>query len=581
MIIKLYITLSEAEKLIFEKILVVDESRQKVNRAQAMYSIALYINENRIIKAGTKLIIVSSAIEKYEIPESDEALFLNTYKLPKGLIDTKRRKFKDISAEQEPELIAQESDPIIDTSLYTPLRNAFIKIYLEATNSKSKNTTTSLLLKNLKNIDKLKSFELKLIDEIVSNKSFPKIVKKTGTFQSDSFFCWIWWGKFISDQLVKTQADLSQEQAQEHSLWLKSLDPDQEVELTSLCKTIPKLFVPYSNIIIGYYLAFTREEQDISIHSIEQLSDLDSFSDIAFWYFLFSYVFNEELTSIFPISLVREQFSYIEENAFALNQKIKQGEEFQTIEVLPTDETTEHQIRAYQALKTGVGESDIQILYPNDTRELFNKSLLFGDNKQEIGFITSDPHFSYPFDNLVKLVNGKFEMHQINAQKKVTYYGNVDQGKLPIKLNIKPYENLIAKNKTTIVGKILDNKVDGLYDVYANLINDRLKIDKIIIIREVDKEESDLHSIAYQQTEKEFTKGIEKFFGKKVRMFTKNKRNNKDTEIKRLIKQSLCKTNIKDIEVIDQNFDVKVAEWVISSFDNYIIVSDDIDYRYI
>ena len=81
---KIYITLKEAENLIFNRFLIIPTSRLKVTKAKELFSINILVNNLGIIKTGEhNLTILFSSVNTFEIPEVEKSLF-NLPLSPKG-----------------------------------------------------------------------------------------------------------------------------------------------------------------------------------------------------------------------------------------------------------------------------------------------------------------------------------------------------------------------------------------------------------------------------------------------------------------------------------------------------------------
>ena len=77
---KIFITLKEAEKLIFNRFLIIPTSRLKVTKAKELFSINIWVNNLGLVKTlDSNLIILFSAVNTFEIPKVEKSLFLNNF----------------------------------------------------------------------------------------------------------------------------------------------------------------------------------------------------------------------------------------------------------------------------------------------------------------------------------------------------------------------------------------------------------------------------------------------------------------------------------------------------------------------
>jgi hypothetical protein len=73
-------------------------------------------------------------------------------------------------------------------------------------------------------------------------------------------------------------------------------------------------------------------------------------------------------------------------------------------------------------------------------------------------------------------------------------------------------------------------------------------------------------------------KRLDVLFNQKVKTFTKNVNNHNDSEIIRVIKHIVGEYKLKEIEVIDSDFGLEQARWLVESTYDHTLVDDAMDY---
>jgi hypothetical protein len=125
--LKIYISLKEAENLIFNRILDLSKERLVVHRAKGLFSVSININEDDLIEHNSKIIILFSAIQLFEVLEKDRNLFLNHLKIPEGLLLVSKSREMVRDEDRKAELFDDNSQ--YDIKKYTLLRNGGIGLY--------------------------------------------------------------------------------------------------------------------------------------------------------------------------------------------------------------------------------------------------------------------------------------------------------------------------------------------------------------------------------------------------------------------------------------------------------------------
>src|SRR5690554_1067893 len=97
---KIYISLKETESLILNKYLTIPKNRLQIQRAQAKFSVNIYVKKENLLVKDESYIVLFSTVEKFEIPKKEELLFLNHYRVPSGMISTEDRMVRDTKKEE-------------------------------------------------------------------------------------------------------------------------------------------------------------------------------------------------------------------------------------------------------------------------------------------------------------------------------------------------------------------------------------------------------------------------------------------------------------------------------------------------
>jgi len=589
MMTKIYLSHDEVEQLIFKKMLWILTQRLDIKRAQGLYSIALIADEQDLHFNNDTVIVFMSSVHKFEIAEADKNLFLNHYHLPLGLLLLKKRKVRDI-AQNSSELQSTTHINNIELSdkinRYTAIRRAFIKLFHVAINSQiSESCLATKYITYLNAFENLSQFQYKLIFAVLNYKKFPEEIVSTKNkgFSSPTFFQWVWWGKFLVDNLLNE--GLNEMQLGEHKNWLKHFDPDsfQGIDFTVL--NIPFKFEPDFPIIIGYYLAInnnldlTEENNDSAESKLQQLN-AEYNEEIFFWKHFFQSLFVDQIDYVYPIQNIQYDFYKMEMNAYKI---INEKSDLDELEGLHPISLSEHSletfVKSYHALKDGINDNEVNIASMEQIHEIFNKSVLFGDNRKNVGFIFNQPTSKTFLANYIQINDNSFTLHQSNQVEPVVYYEKEDTS-LPIKVKKKPISSIINRDKRVLFGVITGEHFNDLIDMYAYILENSSShnISEILFIWLVKKEKPELHSAAFEQEKNVLNKRLDVLFNQKINIFTKNVNNHNDSEIIRVIKHIVGEYKLKEIEVIDTDFGIEQAHWLVESTYDHTLVDDAMDY---
>lgn len=586
---KIYLSLDEIELLIFKKMIWISATRLSIKRAQGDYSAALMLDEQYLHFNNDNVIIFISGVYKFEIAEADKNLFLNHYHLPLGLLLLKKRKVRDIaqnSAESKSTTHINNIELSDKVSSYTAIRRAFVKLFHIAIKSLGdKSCLATDYMTYLNAFENLSRFQYKLIFAVLNHKKLPEeiVSMKNKSFSSTSFYQWVWWGKFLVDNLLNE--GLNEIQLAEHKNWLKNFDPDSFQDIDSTNLNVPFKFEPDFPIIFGYYLAInnnldlTEDNHDSTESKLKQLN-AEYNKEILFWKQFFQSLFVDQIDYVYPIKNIQYEFYKMEMNAYRVIYDKNNLDELISLHPITLPENSlDTFVKSYHALKDGIDNNEVNIASMEQIHEVFNKSVLFGDNRKNLGFIFSQPTSKTFLDNFIQIDDDSFTLHQSNQVEPIVYYEK-QATSLPIKVKKKPIHSIINRDKRVLFGVITDEHFNDLIDMYAYILENSVNhnISEILFIWLVDKEKSELHSAAFEQEKNILNKRLDVLFNQKVKIFTKNVNNHNDSEIIRVIKHIVGEYKLKEIEVIDSDFGLEQARWLVESTYDHTLVDDAMDY---
>jgi len=586
---KIYLSLEEIELLIFKKMIWISSTRLSIKRAQGAYSVALMIDEQYLHLNNDTVIVFMSSVHKFEIAEADKNVFLNNYQLPLGLLLLKNRKVRDIAQNSSG---SQSTAHINNIELsdkvnsYTAIRRAFVKLFHIAIKGRDdESCLATKYMTYLNAFENLSQFQYKLIFAVLNYKKLPEEIVsiKNKNFSSTPFYQWVWWGKFLVDNLLSE--GLNEMQLGEHKNWLKSFDPDSFQGIDSAVFNIPFKFEPDFPIIIGYYLAInnnlylTGENHDSTESKLKQLNE-EYKEEIFFWKQFFQSLFVDQIDYVYPIQNIQYEFYKMEMNAYKIIHEKSDLDELEGLHPISLPENSlDTFVKSYHALKDGVEDNEVNIASMEQIHEIFNKSALFGENRKNVGFIFTQPVLRKFSANYIQISDESFTLQQSNQVEQVVYYEK-ELTSLPIKVKKKSISSMINRDKRALFGVLTDENFNELINMYAYILENSVNhnISEILFIWLVDKEKSDLHSATFEQEKNVLNNRLEVLFKQKVKMFTKNVNNHNDSEIIRVIKHIVGEYKLKEIEVIDSGFGLEPARWLVESTYDHTLVDDAMDY---
>ena len=571
---KIYITLKEAENLIFNRFLIIPTSRLKVTKAKELFSINILVNNLGIIKTGEhNLTILFAAVNTFEIPEVEKSLFINSFFMPAGMIKETSRKFKD-----EPDTGFFKSEEMLETiPFYSHLRNGFVGVYKELIINNNKNSVNTIGNNFFQNFENLTPFKSAIIKEFIANNDFPLLQFDPNTFRADKAYRVAWFLKNTSDILVngsKLAEKKTEKQKASTKEWFKDfLNNNNTVSLPKFITTIPEELIEEQAFIMGYYfVAFNYEElleNPKSIKSILEVVPANIQEETYLWAYFFFSMLNKNMLRLFFLKSFQNNEITLEKLALhtALNIENKASDFiFSDLEFINLP--LQSQISELWELKYGVQNGNPAIVPKSNIMDIFSNALS-PNNINNIGIVASSNFdFFDAFFNMAWMNKKTFALELQNPE--AVFYGKTTRENEAFvkKFNIKPkpFSKLLdAKKKVLVVFKGKDKP--QLLNFYAACLGDTIQFqfDKIVCIWLV-KESSDEILTPKFSLEKDELKGkIENAFDNKVpvELMVKNWNNPNDNEIKRNCFNALKGYKTSEIEVVHENFDTIQAQWLL------------------
>ena len=606
---KIYLTYKQIETLCFSKIVFISDAQLDISRSKKYYEFAIFIDENNIIIEKEKVVLLFSSILEVEIPKSEFNLFKNQFKLPLGLLslaDRSKPKYPD-SSENQANLPLESPSPtgeneLKDPGVSSPVSDSqIIKLY-----SRIRRSLTQLVLFGYKKnnseihtnlsgffnkITNLSTFEITLIKKINEEGCFPK--KNTKEIKPEEFYKYVWWGKFIIDMILVPQKDhISDEEYGEHRSWFKRIDSTNLSNNSKCFESIPRLFIEHSGAILGYFIGslsisnINEKNTDYEIDSLLiKTSGINYKYDILFWGIFFQAFFAEELDYSFPNPIIQDDFFKMEDLSYAIVKKLLNNNEDKiesdfTFKAIDYDNL----VISLERLKEKSIKIPPTIVDESQLKKPFEESLLFGNNKEKIGFINERiGKASY-----LGIDEKGFELRSKCTTPPIVFYGELSEEekerlkKSGVNIKIKDISTLISKEKKVLMAFYSSYKPDDpLFNIYKNIIKrKKTRVEKFIFIWLVSKDNKTLHSPEFAFEKDNLKKVIESEFGLKTIIIVKNiyNENTGDIEVIRNIKLALKNYRFKNVEVIDCNFKEEHAGWIIATINDYIVKSKNIDY---
>lgn len=315
----LLISLKETESLVFNKLLVVPNSRPlNIKSRKLDFSIKVELDKEKVFVFRDEIFILSSAVKSFEIPKDDFNLFKNHYHIPVGKILTVEVKVKDVVKTQNKGDVQKKFDFFTENGTskfeldsYKFFRNALVSTLIASMNSEEK---FSVYQESMKFIEE---------DSIVSDTLQQHLV--LGDFVKIEIPANYSLGlerlvgalKSIKEAVLKTTLNFDKASL---GVWIKKIvnarptDNKTFFDSLVLCDFYyPKDWEGYKSFFTTLlFFAFAKDEiahtnQGLPLEFAENLKLNES--EVKFWNTFFKGLFSEKVTNIYlPESLRDLQF---------------------------------------------------------------------------------------------------------------------------------------------------------------------------------------------------------------------------------------------------------------------------------
>ena len=581
---KIYLSGKQVEELISVKRIVLTPENLKIDKATSKFKFSLLVDEDEMIQHLSNYILFLSAVKKFEIPVSEENLFLHHLRIPKGLVETVKRKTPKDEMLPEMDFGTDGND---DGSAYLKIRRGLNElVWFGYVNESYRQEIVQFIQKLSLGFTEIQK---RFINKLKNKEHFPQLI--INQIKSNEFFRFIWWGKFIADEVFSPIKDkLGEKKLAKYKNWLKSINVDDLLSNKKIFNYFPEPIQKERPMLLGYLLtASLVKPPEISFqdHFIELLKSLQfrgkEFYEILFWGIMFHVFFDETSDFVFPNPLIRSDIYEMEKLAFDLASSL-----VQTVEKSVSGEKLSFKFKNidekelilnYYFLLEGKNPDKVTILDQKEVMRPFGQANLFRNNINKIGFINED----LDVENRLLFDEKSFTLRGNFSEEPIVYYGNLttkDKEMLKnagVSLKVKPAEKLIDKNKKVLVGFLSRNDLrEGLVKFYRKVI-EKTNLAEFIFVWMINSDKVDLQSTEFALKKDELKTYLEKEFGVPVKIFVKSPAGSQQ-EISRNLKLAMKDYQIKNIEVIDHNFSEEQAEWILLSSGEFVIKKEDINY---
>lgn len=582
---KIYISLKEAENLVFNKIIILPKTRLDVVRAQKDWSIAIYIKNETFTEYANLIVLVAGAVLKFEIPLKEENLFLNHFRVPKGLLVLADRKYRESNDEDKTLDFPDELDYTNEIRFFKFIRRGLIQCFAVAVNNSISKEFSSEVYKNINNLT-FSEFNLNLIKEILLNEFYPIKERNDGNFYAESVKRFNWFGAYIFNEFSEIKK-LNENDLNEAKQWfLNFKDKKNSKSIQNAISNVPDIFFEEFEFIIGYYMAASFYEEanigddfyNVIIAQLKKIK-LEKNSRVLYWTIFFQALFKDDLDFLYVIASYQKQQLILENKLLQLlfSEIEPSKATFDIVELQKRQALAE-----YLQLQDGGELIEPTFITEEDEIELL-KNNFSNQNMLNIGIETvTNSSLNSLFPNKCTTNNMGFSLNLKSNPSNVTFYINdnseVKDWLKELKIKTKPISKLIDNNKKALVGFLLPESYErSLLKVYEWILQNADKstsIKTIVIVLLVDEEVEYIQSPEFQNKKIEMEKYLKSKFGKNTSVLVKNESIKSDGEIKRNLKHLLQQYSIKDIELINENIDDKIRNWILSVNNEFVVDSD-------
>lgn len=584
---KIYISLREAENIIFKKIIFIPKNRLEVERAQKNWSVAIFLDNDTIVEVDNEqLAIVAGAVTVFEIPEKEENLFLNHFRVPKGLIKLADRKYRDEKNEKKEINFPDDNSYEEEIKIYKYLRKALLYCYNLILNNCISEEFAIESINLINDFNKIENFNFSFIKTIVKNDFYPIKEKNDGNFYPEPVKRFNWLGAYIFNQLPGIK-DLSEDDIKETKQWLLNFkDKDDYESLKKSIQNVPNIFFEDFEFIIGYYFAASYFEEaayendfhEVLINRLRKVN-LHNNTKVIFLGIFFQALFKDKLDFLYVIPSVQKQQYSLEIKLLDLilvNFNLANSD----VEIIQLDK--KQAIGEFLMLKNGGHITEPEFINKRDLKDILSNNL--SENKISNIGVEEDNKLTVSsiFKNTCNFNKFNFSLKLKEYPKDVTFYlmenNKVGNWLKDLKIKTKPIKKIIDKNKKALVGFLYpDTYEKSLFKFYEQLISINKQNNPfrtVVIVLLVNEKVEYVQSPEFQNKKIKMEKFCKSKFGNETTFLVKNEQVESDAEIKRNLKHLLSNYNLEDIELIDENLNENLRNWILSINNQYVIESE-------
>lgn len=584
--LSIYLSLKEVEDLIFNRIIEIPSNRLLINKAQGLFSVSVKLKEDLLIQRNLNLVILFSAIRKFEAPEKEKTLFLLHYRIPEGLVTLlSSRKVRD-GINNEGKLFDQTKDNIPKKE-FLYLRSGCVGMYnLSCTFHKNEHILDSVKIV-FKLIFEGSSFRDILFSGLLTNVGFPIKEVQTQKFVTERYFRAVWLLTILKESILNLSQNIEQDKIENAKKWMRDLLEIDDMSVIHNClKTIPEVFQDEIDCILGYYFAVTRFEEYKSDKNsfIQFINNLDytKKEDLLSWAIFFLSIYDDEIPYLYFSPLIQNDIYEIESNVYHfLTSKDKVS--LTKLANINRSFSKEDLIKDYLRLKNGLTNECPEIIKENQIETKLSSSLT-RDKLRYIGLEIDTTNYYDILDvNSCNSQNGvlNLKLNQNVDFADITFYLSKDSKLMDklksLKLKTKQIDKLFL-NKKVILGFLDLYDFGYLLRIYSELSSKISSIEKIVLISLVNLEPNQVQSLDFDNMYREYQSRITRLFNCKCEFIIRNERNADTQEIKRNLRNAVGEYKSSQIEIIDENLTVEKKRWVIETTQEYWIEQEGFNY---
>jgi len=584
--LSIYLSLKEVEDLIFNRIIEIPSNRLLINKAQGLFSVSVKLNEDLLIQRNLNLVILFSAIRKFEAPEKEKTLFLLHYRIPEGLVTLLSSRMVRDGINNEGKLFDQTKDNIPKKE-FLYLRSGCVGMYnLTCTFHKNEH-----ILDSVKTVFKLifegSSFRDILFSGLLTNVGFPIKEVQTQKFVTERYFRAVWLLTILKESILNLSQNIEQDKIENAKKWMRDLLEIDDMSVIHNClRAIPEVFQDEIDCILGYYFAVTRFEEYKSDKNsfIQFINNLDyaKKEDLLSWAIFFLSINDDEIPYLYFSPLIQNDIYEIESNVYHFLTS-KEKVSLTKLANINRSFSKEDLIKDYLRLKNGLTNECPEIIKENQIETKLSSSL----TRDKLRYIGLEIDTSNYYDLLdVNSCNSKNGVLNLKLNQNVdfgdiTFYLSKDSKLMEklksLKLKTKQIDKLFL-NKKVILGFLDLDDFGYLLRIYSELSSKISSIEKIVLISLVNLEPNQVQSLDFDNMYREYQSRITRLFNCKCEFIIRNERNEDTQEIKRNLRNAVGEYKSSQIEIIDENLTVEKKRWVIETTQEYWIEQERFNY---